>query len=242
MLNWGDEVFIGQERYANLLKRSPDLFETSLFQGNRFATIAPGDCGYATFEEGGDWNVWYAAKKDPSAYEQYSVVGDKITGLYEQYSRFADSEWIAEDIRIVQILRKPQDVVASYERRRLDSSDNWDKGFAEGIADWVTSIRVAAEQYRYRSTRFRFHVVLYESLFGDGPEKMIRGGKKLFETLDLEFGVSQLEGLNKMYQNTLARKEKRTSINAEWESTVNSRIDGETHKQYEYLKDLALFL
>jgi hypothetical protein len=45
-----------------------------------------------------------------------------------------------------------------------------------------------------------------------------------------------------MYQNTLARKEKRTSINAEWESTVNSRIDGETHKQYEYLKDLALFL
>jgi len=243
LLNWNADVMVGQERYANLFLQRQEQFLPSLFVGGRYAAIQNGDCGYTSFDGSGDWNLWYAAHKDLARYDHFAVVGDKITELYRNYNVFSHPAWVQHDIDVIQILRRPEDVVASYDRRKADPEDAWTRDADVAVTDWSASIDQAWMQFQYRDSRFRFHIVLYESLFDVGLGPLLAGTQELYRLLGLKLpSPEQVAGFEKVYLNSEHRAKARTASSGDWRSHVKTKVSMDVLARYEYLKDHAMFL
>jgi hypothetical protein len=243
IVNWADDAFVGQERYGDLLQREPESFLPGLFRGDRFGSIAQGDCGYSRFEDSGEWGLYHSAAKEVAQYEKHRIVGDKITELYKNFEVFTAPEWMQGDVTVLHIIRNPRAVCASYERRRTDPADTWQHGVDRAISDWTASITEAhRHKWIFRKSRFRLHIVTYEALFERGADEMVHGVRKIFELMGLPFRDVQAEGMTRVHQNSTERAKERTAADPDVDRLLGERVDASIWAKYSYLQDIALFV
>lgn len=239
LLNWHDSVLVTQERYAPLLKFDAAAFGPGLFEPARMSEFRRGECGYTSFAAQREYSAHYANPKDFSAIGSYPIRGDKITHLYRNVERFEEPAWSGCDIMLVHMIRKLDDVVSSYETRRLDAADAWREGIDAAIRDWTASVE---DIFRYTTAtgkRAKVGIVEYERLFSGEARDLADGLARVYAFAGLELGEKQMEGVAKVHK---ASKffEKRRALHAEAVAEARRRISTETLHRFEQLREQGL--
>lgn len=206
LLNKHPKVMIGQERYFFRIRDgelAPEHFEQARF---------------LTFQEGDTHNRGFTGDPENLAarFEAAAFVGDKFPLLYRHFeTMFATFP----EARHVYIFRNPLSVIESYDARKKNPEDKWQKTWKQGMEEWNESVaRVAAMS---RDARARFHLVPYEELFAR-PQRM----NALFEALGLEkMGPKKLipfaEKFKSLNEKEVARRDalrRHVALNADWDA------------------------
>jgi Sulfotransferase family len=141
------EVVLGFERYLRVQnKLLPPLFESGHFFDTKHGT-----------EELKEY--FSSAQK---RFERATFVGDKIPALYMHYDKIEANFPNAE---IIFLLRNIIDVATSYEARRKDANDHWQRDYRRAVKEWGQSINSTRRFRAKKSDRVRIHVVSYEELW-----------------------------------------------------------------------------
>jgi hypothetical protein len=138
LLNCHGNIIMLQERYSNLVIRTPKL-QPAHFAEERLFTFEAGDSFYDA--------VSSASGHDRlrPRYAAAVYVGDKVPRLYERM------DWIAQNFAhstLVFMSRNVFDVAASYNRRARDDDDTlWPaaQDFRVAVQDWNLSHRLTAK-------------------------------------------------------------------------------------------------
>lgn len=164
LMNVHPQILMGQERFFWLLEKG--TMHPEHFEAERFLEVRPEDS-----------HIRRPFPKDEiERFGNACVIGDKHPNLFEffpvVFERFPAA-------RHIYILRNPLSVIESYDRRHRDTSDPWNRSFAQGLREWNQS--VAAVASLSDAQRHQFLVVEYESVFADSAET-----DRIFHFLDLE--------------------------------------------------------
>lgn len=151
LLNGHPEVFIGVERYfRHFEKRRLRPFH---FRKGRFLNIKKRDTHEKVSSQFDD------REKASAAYDRAKIVGDKMPPIVRYYDmiweRFPAST-------ILYILREPLPVAESYQKRKDNPDDGWNRGYSEAIDEWNHTV---AETLRQIEAGRKIIPVLYERLF-----------------------------------------------------------------------------
>ena len=235
LLNWNDEAFIAQERYAPLIRREPEALDPSLFEPARLLDFRPRECGYARFSDKPVYWDRVANPKDFAALGDYPVIGDKITHLFRRFGQFSDPEWAGEDITIVHMVRNLRDVVASYLARKHNQDDRWDWGTDEAIQDWTDSMEHAYAFHEDPGRRAALVVVDYDAMF-DGDDRHFAGvAERLFEAVGFEFGERQRAAAARLFRQR-GEIPKRPALDADTRERLDRSVGSDTLAKYEALR------
>lgn len=235
ILNWSDEAFVCQERFAPLIGRKPHLFSPELYQVPRILRFEKADCGYRSFGEAKGYSIWYANSKrfdDPGS---YPVIGDKITHLFRRFGLLEVGEWAREHVTLVHVVRNPLDVAASYAARYADATDDWDWDHTRGIADWIESVVAAHAQHQALGRAGAFVLVDYDFLFGGDASVLEEHARALFARCGLVFGERQQAGMTLVHEAFGAFRRRRTEMPHIVEA-VEDGIPADTMRKYHDLR------
>lgn len=239
LLNWNDTVLVTQERFAPLLRLQPDDFLPELFTAERMLDFRLRECGYSDFAAQREHSAHYANPKDFSAIDAYPVRGDKITHLYSAVDKFEEPAWAESDIILLHMIRGLDDVVCSYETRRLNAADAWELGYETAISDWSASVE---QMFRYTKTHgphMKVGIVEYENIFTGGLQGVSDAVARIYAFAGLAFGDKQAEGVA-MIHKASAFFERNRIFHADAVAEARRRITGETMRKYEQLRELGL--
>jgi hypothetical protein len=235
ILNWSNDVFVGQERYGELLNKRPVSFTPGLFEAERLRRFEAGECGYASYEANGEYNAWYANNKLGVDFAAMKHVGDKIPELYKRFEVFSSPAWAGRDVTLLHIVRNVFDVAGSYQTRKLDTADGWQKDYLLAIADWSASVRRAHEQMSNPQPNVRLGIVDYDSLFAGGADELVEASRKIFGFAGIAFGEAEKAGVLTIQRAAETRKKMRQNHDA-IRADVLSRVDPEVARMHEALK------
>lgn len=239
LLNWGDEVFIAQERYAPLVRRDPDALRPSLFEPDRLLDFRPRECGYHSFASKPEyWNP-IANRKDFDGLGRYRVVGDKITHLFRRFERLQASDWAAEDVTIVHVFRDVYGVVASYLARKKDPRDPWDWGESDAIRDWTDAVRHAHAFHREPTRAIKLFLVDYDWMARGDEQRFVDSAERLFEALLIDFGEKQRGGASGLIQTYRMIPEK-PPLPLDVRDRVAHALDDDTLAKYQDLRSWSI--
>lgn len=206
LLNWGEDVFIGQERFAGLFNQRPADFQPALFAEGRLSTFEPGDCGYKAFADKAPHVAPFARKKDFNALGKYTFVGDKITHMDANLAVFDNDAWKAEAVTVLHVVRDLPDVMASYASRKADAADsNWSRGVADALDDWQESIRRMHHFCERQQESIRIGIVDYEAAFGGDAETLAGAARNIFSFAGIPFGPEQSRGMAILHKSIASR-------------------------------------
>lgn len=239
LLNWSEDVFVAQERYAPLVRRDPDALRPALFEHGRLHDFRPRECGYESFASKPEYSNSLSNPKNFGALGGYRVIGDKITHLFRRFDRFDAPEWAAEDVTVVHVVRNVHDVVASYLARKRDARDLWDWDEEDAIRDWTDSVRHAHAFHRDRSRAVTLFLVDYDWMTRGDEQRFVGCAERLFSLLQLGFGEKERDGatgLIRSYQ-MIPRK---PPLAGEIRERVDRAIDGDTLAKYEELRSWSI--
>lgn len=227
LLNWSDDVFVAQERFAPLTRFHPEAFKPSLYTPSRMLDFHPGECGYGAFEDKAEYRSSFANPKAFGSLGDYPVIGDKITHLFRRFGMFGNADWRDLDVAVVHMVRNVQDVAASYQTRKDDVGDAWDWDSDDAVADWTDSVECAHAFQQAPGRTAAFHVVDYDWLFAGDRARLVSGAERLFQTLGLEFGDMQAEGIGRLAdgrERFLAKRRAYPSLRARVEQRVGADV------------------
>lgn len=168
MLNKHPEVFIGMERFHNIIVSRQ--LKKEHFDCNRFINIIPGD----THKFGGLNKQGEALLNCNKA----KVLGEKFPKLFQHYDYIFNEFPVAQ---LVYIIRNPLSVAESYEFRANDVDDIWPKwqNYLVAIKDWNESVQTTLNLIQKLGTK-QICLVEYETIFSD-----YNSIQKVFQFLDV---------------------------------------------------------
>lgn len=235
LLNWNDDVLVTQERYAPMFRERPHELLPELFTQERMADFRKGESGYTGFESMKEHTAHYANPKDFSAIASYPIRGDKITHLYRNLHVFDLDAWRGRDITIVHVIRNPVMVAYSFETRRQDSSDGWDRDYNEGIAEWVAAINAIHDFREALPEYIRLGIVDYESFFEHGLQGLSNSVERLYRFVGIDFTGQQAKGIEVIHKASSFFEDRRR-MHVGVEERVRDRISPLVWRRYEALR------
>lgn len=224
ILNWGDSVFIGQERFAVLLNKYPDTFVPGLFNLPRLASFEPGDCLYPSYGNMDEYFAWYAAAKDFGELGRMALVGDKIPNLYAFFDVFKAPAWAGCDITVLHIVRNVIDVAASFQARKDNPADGWDADYLAAIPAWANSVQCADALVDRADSNVRMGIVDYDAIFEGEFPALIDSVRGIYGFIGADFGPRQREGMQRIHRSCQQLKKKR-SVPDRLRDDVRARVD-----------------
>lgn len=237
MLNWADDAFVGQERYAMLFNKRPARFKPDLFEGERMARHEKGDCAKHQFDR--DLKSKHARPKDFEAIDSYGHRGDKITNLYTRFGMFGRGEWIEKDVTVLHIVRNLGDVAASYHTRKLNEGDRWSRDYEKAIEDWSASVDKTHAYLAKPATDARIGIVDYDTLFTGDLKQLMKGARAIYRFAGLDFTPVQRQGIRKLHVVGEKKKQKRQRHDDIREDAL-ARVDPRTLERYQALVKRAI--
>lgn len=239
LLNWSNDVFVAQERYAPLVRRNPGALLPSLFEPARLHDFRPRECGYDSFASKREYSNLLANPKDFGSLGAYRVVGDKITHLFRRFDLLEAPEWSSEDVTIVHAVRNVYAVVASYLARKKDVRDNWDWGEEDAVRDWHDAVR-HAHAFQLDGTRAsKLFLIDYDWMVGGDEQRFVDCAERLFRTLRLSFGERERDGARGLVRS-YRMVPKKPPLPVEVHQRVEDAIDGDTLAKYEELRSWSI--
>ncbi|SFD24061.1 sulfotransferase family protein [Tropicimonas isoalkanivorans] len=198
-LNAHPDIFLGSERYLQKFRKG--TIEVEDFEKEKFlsdlserdagdAAPLPERIGKARFE-----NMYDDVG---AAYDRARFIGDKVPALGLTYDYLFDR---FPGIRVVYIVRNPISVTESYEARRADADDRWNRSAKTAIREWNNSVSKTLECLRAGRP---ITVVSYEELFSS-----LEAFGKLFGALGLDIKDADqavLTGLVEEYNESIVSK------------------------------------
>jgi hypothetical protein len=139
MLNWHPAIALGIERFRDLAKPGKlQEFTPALFEPGRLLDIRPTDT------RGAKYNQHLAAKLDGT--HPIQMVGDKIPYLYLRLDHVCRA---FPDAHMIAILRDPEPVALSWQRRADEPGDPWPahQDAAAAFVEWERSVSIISEQF-----------------------------------------------------------------------------------------------
>lgn len=239
LLNWSDEAFVCQERFAPLIARKPHLFVPEMYHAPRILRFEKADCGYASFAEAKGYSSWYANPKRFDDPDSYSVIGDKITHLFRRFDLLERDAWAYEHVTLIHILRNPIDVANSYAVRHADPVDAWEWDCERAIADWIESVEKAHAFHASASLAGGFALLDYDTMFDSGLYVLEDHARALYGHCGLEFGARQQVGVGLIHEAASVFKGKR-EVSAKVVAAVRAGIPNETMRKYIELRQKCL--
>lgn len=239
ILNWSDQAFVGQERYAGLMNRKPAQFLPIIFNYPRLLQFERGDCGYSSFEEKNEYNAWFANPKNFAKLDRMEYIGDKITNLYCFTNVFSTPPWAIRNVTILHIIRNIQDVAASYQTRKQDAKDAWSKDYLQAVADWTESVERIHDFAGKVPSHIRLGIINYDAIFSGDIDTLMHSARKIYDFVGLTFGAKQEQGITKIFSAGEQRKEARQKHD-DIRRDVESRIAGDVFTKYAELAAQAL--
>jgi len=239
LLNWHDSVLVTQERYAPLLKFHPEQFVPDLFEPDRLLDFRKGECGYASFAKQKEHSAHYANPKDFSAIGSYPLRGDKITHLYRNVEKFEEPAWQDADVVVLHMMRNLDDVVCSYETRRLNQDDPWKEGIDQAVDAWSASVEDIHRYIGRQTPKARVGIVGYEKMFAGDAAVLGENLARVYAFVGIDFGDRQAEGIAKVHQASSFFAERR-KLHSEATTEARRRVSAETLRMFERLRELEL--
>ncbi len=130
-----DKIAIGLERF---IERSTDekfSLSKDLFDKERFYRLEKGDTHFKSIEKGGQ-GEYYAKLKD--RYDDCEYYGDKVPRMFRYYNNLFEA---FPKVKVLFIYRNIFDVAQSFNARKQDPKDGWDRGYQAAVKDWNLSMR-----------------------------------------------------------------------------------------------------
>jgi hypothetical protein len=211
ILNWGDSIFIGQERFAVLLNRHRDAFTPGLFDMPRLARFEPDDCLYPSYGAMDEYFAWYAATKPFGGLDGMAHIGDKIPNLYGFFDVFKTPAWQGCDITVLHIVRNVLDVAASFQSRKENPADGWSADYLAAIPAWSNSVICAHALVDRPDSNVRMGIVDYDAIFEGDLPALLESVRRIYGFVGEGFGPRQEEGMQRIYRSCQHLKKKRQS-------------------------------
>ena len=239
LLNWSDDAFVAQERYAPLLRRDPDALVPSLFRAERLLDFRRGECGYASFQAKREYTYQVANPKDFDALDRYPVIGDKITHLFRRFELFGTPAWRDEDVTIVHVVRGLEGVAASYLARQRNADDKWEWGVDDALRDWTDAVECAHAYHQDAGRGTRLVLVDYDWMHGGDANRVMAVAGRLFEAVGLPFGSGQRVGAGRLIRmhGLLPRK---PPLEAAVRERLVQSVDAGTRAKHEALRSWSI--
>lgn len=239
LLNWNDTVLVTQERFAPLLRYWPDQFLPDLYTSRRMRDFRTRECGYSEFAAQREYSAPYANPKDFSAIDAYPIRGDKITHLYAAVNKFEEPAWVECDITLLHMIRGLDAVVCSYETRRLNAADAWERGCETAVSEWTASVDQMFRYMEAHGPHIKVGIVEYESIFTGGLRELGDAVARVYAFAGLKFGDKQAEGVAKVHEATASYEQSRI-VHADAVAEAHRLIKGDTMRKYMQLQEMGL--
>lgn len=239
ILNWSDSVFVGLERYGSRIAHNPETFTPDLFTAQRLSRFVHGDCTYPDYASKPGYHRAHANAKDASRVARSTLVGDKVPALSRYVDAFHSAAWEGRDITLLVILRNVVEVAACYRKRKLRPSIAWDNDHPQAIAAWSDTTNRAYTLAIDPLPNVHLGIVDYDWMFGEDLQRLVDYARAIYAFVGEEFGPKQVEGMGRVYQSFLDRKEQRHD-QEDLRDQVLARVSPETLARYGQLLERGL--
>lgn len=239
ILNWGDSIFVGQERFAVLLNREPAVFLPELFDMPRLARFEAGDCLYPSYGAMDEYFAWYAASKPFGELARMTRIGDKIPNLYAFFDVFSLPAWADCDVTVLHIVRNVFDVAASYQSRKLNPADGWDADYLKAIPAWSNSVACAHALAGRDMPNVRLGIVDYDSIFDGDQPALMDSVRRIYGFIGAEFGPGQAQGMERIYRSCQQLRKNRKTYE-DIREDVRARVPGKVLDMHRSLAERSI--